>query len=169
MRTPERRADVAFFNQLPQFAVHHVAVFEPRPNQSAMAAAMSGQPLRNTVPVGDQRGLGQLRRAVRINFVAGPGAVEMGDVALVVTLSQRGPGPFLHGAVRFEQIGRQLGQHRLPFRHAVGLDAQQLAGLHQIGQDFPAHRNVHAGVDHHHARGFRLPGLFSGEKDGTKM
>ena len=38
---PERRADVAFFNQLPQFAVHHVAVFEPRSDQGAMAAAMS--------------------------------------------------------------------------------------------------------------------------------
>ena len=159
MRTPERRGDPACFNQLPQFAVHHVAVFEPRPNQSAMAAAMSGQPLRNTVPVGDQRRLGQLRRAVRIDFVAGPSAVEMRDVAMNITLSQRGPGPFLQGAVRFEQVGRQLRQHRLPFRHAVSLDAQQFASLDQVGQHLAAHGNVHAGINRQHATGVQVAGI----------
>ena len=74
--------DIALLNQLPQFGVHHVAVFEPRADQCAMAAAMSGKPLRHALSVGDHCRQSKLRRAVGIDLVAGPRAVEMRDMPM---------------------------------------------------------------------------------------
>ncbi len=170
VRTAERGADVALFNQLPQFGVDQVAVFEPRSHQRAMAAAMSGQPLRNTVPVGDQRGLCQLRPAVGIDLVARPGAVEMRNVAMIVTLTQRGPRPFLHRAVRFEQVRRQLGE-RSPstsarYRPSMPSSSQASTRLPSTSRHTEMSMLVLITAMQ---PGFRLPGLFSGEKDGTKM
>ena len=42
-RTAERGADVALLHQLPQLDVDDDVVFEPRPDQSAMAAGVSRQ------------------------------------------------------------------------------------------------------------------------------
>jgi len=46
--------------------------------------------------------------------------------------------------------------------------AQHLARLHQIGQDLPASRDVHAGVDRHHARRIQVPRIVLRRERGHK-
>src|SRR3546814_15415214 len=60
--------------------------------------------------------------------------------------------PFLARAVLGGAIGRHLGQNRLPLRNAVGIAAENLARLDQMGEHFAADHHVHRRIDYERHR-----------------
>ena len=86
-----------------------------------------------------------------------------------VTLFQCGPRPFLRGAVLFQQVGGNLASIAFHFatlpasfpRSSHAWTKLDSTSLHTAMSMEALITNIIEGV--------KLPGLFSGEKDGTKM
>ena len=170
MRTPKRRGYVALLNQLPQLGVHHEAVFEPRPNQGAMAATMSCQPLRTRRLSAIIAASSKLRRAVRDRSrrrakprrdeKCGAGYNVLPALAKPIPSSCR---PVRAGRAATSPASPSISarcRRRCPIFPKPGSDCASTSRQTAMSMDALITNML---------EGFVLPGLFSGEKDGTKM
>ena len=73
--------------------------------------------------------------------------VDVREVPMAVVVEQARVQPFRHRAVGVDRVVRQLADHLLPRRDAVGLDAQVPAALAQVRQHLLGDADVHGGVD----------------------